>query len=129
MQMNNKDSFDRIATLISSSEIHSEDGFIVIKLPNPYNKDEKTSLQASFSKIGYLKSEGIFEGDSALWLDKRANFWFEGHCPFYSNYETFWQRVHSSEKLPDYFYIVSNKLSHLDIKSNKTLNIFNLYFT
>gem|GEM_PF-6239320 len=50
MQMNNRDSFDRIATLISSSEILSEDSFIVIKLPNPCNKDEKTSLQASFSK-------------------------------------------------------------------------------
>ncbi|HAV1970631.1 TPA: hypothetical protein JG946_000927 [Enterobacter hormaechei subsp. steigerwaltii] len=128
MQMNNRDSFDRIATLISSSEIHSEDGFIVIKLPNPYIKDEKTSLQASFSKIGYLKSEGIFEGDLELWLDKRANCWFEGHCPFYSNYETFWQRVHSSEKLPDYFYIINNKVSHLDKKTNKTLNIYSLYF-
>lgn len=128
MQMNNRDSFDRIATLISSSEILSEDGFIVIKLPNPYNKDEKTSLQVSFSKIGYLKSDGIFEGDSALWLDKRANCWNEGRCPFYTNYETFWQRVHSSEKLPDYFYIISNKASHLDIKENSTLNIFNLYF-
>gem|GEM_PF-4840745 len=89
---------------------------------------KKLAYKLLFQKIGYLKSDGVFEGDSALWLDKRANCWNEGRCPFYTNFETFWQRVHSSEKLPDYFYIISNKASHLDIKANSTLNIFNLYF-
>lgn len=129
MQMNNSDSFDRIAVLISSSDITSEDGFVVIKCPNTYSTHEKLNVQSSFSEIGYLKSDRIFEGDTDIWLDKRANFWSDGQCPFFSNFENFWQRINSSDKLPDYFYIISDKISHLEIKDDKTLNIFNLYFT
>ncbi|GAL58464.1 hypothetical protein EV102420_11_00340 [Pseudescherichia vulneris NBRC 102420] len=127
--MKNKDSFDNIATLIASSEIKSKDGFVVIKLASPCNNNEKTNLQSSISQIGYLKPDNLFEGDSEIWLDKRASCWDEGDCPFYNNLESLWQRVNNSEKLPGYFYIVSEKLSHLNVSSNKTLLTFNIYFT
>ncbi|WP_313018833.1 hypothetical protein [Atlantibacter hermannii] len=128
MQMNNKDSFDTIAALISSSDITSEDNFVVIQLPNSYDEHEKIALQILFSEVGYLKCDGLFEGDSTIWLDKRASYWDDGMCPFFSNLENLWQRVNSSDKLPDYFYVISEKTSHLDSESDKRLNTFNLYF-
>lgn len=126
--MMNKNSFDNIAKLIRSSDVKSEDGFVVFKLSHSHNESEKEKIRTSFSEIGYLKPDDIFEGDSEIWLDKSANYWKDGQCPFYSNLESLWQRINSADKLPDYFYVTSEKLSHLNIINNDTLATFDLYF-
>lgn len=126
--MIDKEAFKRVIEILSSSDIRSEEGFVVIDLLADYSDDEKLRLKQDLTAIGYLRTETVFETDKQVWLNKRATHWDDGTCPFYNNLESLWQKCSRSNSLPQLFYVVADKLSFLDNDANKNLVIFNLYF-
>lgn len=128
MQMTKNEAFLKLVGILNTSEISSEDNFIVIKLNKEYDSQEKSEIKDLILNCGYEKSGDPFEGNKEIWLDKRATHWSNGDCRFYSNKENLWQRCYRADSIPECFYIIENKLSPLDIYESETLLIFNIYF-
>lgn len=129
MPMSNKEAFIRIIEIISSSDVRSEEGSVIIDLPENYNEDKKTKLMNDLLEIGYLHSEMVFESNAQVWLNKRATHWDGGICPFYNNIENLWQKCYRSDSLPHFFYVITERLSFLDNDTNNDLINLNLFFT
>ncbi|MBA0208198.1 hypothetical protein [Pectobacterium brasiliense] len=127
--MNKNEAFKKIIEVISSSDIKSEGGYVIIDLKKDYNEAEQENLKEIISSIGYTKKGNPFENNNQLWLDKRAMHWTDGECLFYSNLDSLWQKCYRADSLPDLFYTISEKTSFLDIDNDENLIKFNLYFS
>ncbi|THD41666.1 hypothetical protein ERD95_23835 [Enterobacteriaceae bacterium ML5] len=127
--MNKIEALKKLVEIIKSSDVRSEDSYIVIEFKEPYTDQEKSNAKEVLLRTGYTKLDDPFEGDTQLWIDKRAAHWLEGDCVFYTNIESLWQRCYRAESLPNNFIIVDTKISFLDSDSDNTLVTIRLYFS
>ncbi|EFU2869649.1 hypothetical protein LEX80_004581 [Salmonella enterica] len=125
--MNKESAFRIITNILYQSDISDKDGYLYAKLPisSDISNDEIISALNIFGYSNYAK---CIENGDELYLNRSSDYWPDGDSPLFLDKEQFWQQIHSTELLPDFFFIQSEKISSCDAHPSSLIQSYNVVF-
>ncbi len=121
--------FGNLVDILKKSTISDDGGYLVAELECDAGGDD--FIREQLSLCSYTKIDGCisdFDDSRKLYINRAADCWGNKEIAFYQTHSGFWQQIRNYKKLPDFFFIMEDKVSSCDSTPSERIYCYKAFF-